>query len=209
MKSADEINQQNIETARMIVDQEGLSVKIPDYEAIGLPKYASELQLTPYEIRQLETMYRRTNGSIKNMTKTAARFGNETFVDACDLAYMKAQSGMSIQSAVIDAIKSVAAQGIRCVEYDSGRVDSIETAIARAVRTGVNQANGEIVMTRVAEMGIPCVYVSEHYGARVTKKNDYTNHSWWQGKVYRVDWSKKKQETCTKMQWKVLKNLAG
>lgn len=38
-------------------------------------------------------------------------------------------------------------------------------------------------------MGVSLVLVSSHLGARVTKTEDYTNHAWWQGKVYHVDWA--------------------
>ena len=101
---------------------------------------------------------------------------------------MKVQSGVSVQKAVVEAIKEVSDRGIEVVDYRLGKSDRIEVAIARAVRTGVNQANADIVLTRCAEMGVSFVKVSSHLGARVTGTNDYTNHSWWQGRVYALNW---------------------
>jgi hypothetical protein len=34
------------------------------------------------------------------------------------------------------------------------------------------------------EMGWDIILVSSHLGARVTDKQDFTNHAWWQGKFY-------------------------
>ncbi len=137
----------------------------------------------------MEQAYKRTVGEVKNYTKTTAYLVQKDYISACNDAYMKAQSGMSINQAIADAIEEVSAKGVSVVVYSSGHVDKIEVAIARAVRTGINQANAEIVLQRCAEMGVNYVKVSEHLGARVTKANDYTNHSWWQGQVYSIDWS--------------------
>lgn len=54
----------------------------------------------------------------------------------------------------------------------------------RAVRTGISQMSAQITDARMEEMGWDIILVSSHLGARVTDKEDYTNHSWWQGKFY-------------------------
>lgn len=193
LKSAAEISKQSLETARMIVDVAGINVDIPDLEKVGIVKSAKDLHMTEYEIRQMEAVYRRTMGDITNMTKTTADMSQQAYIDACDTAYLKVKTGVSLQTAIIEAIRDLGKQGVKVVEYSNRtgtREEKIDVAVARAVRTGVNQANGEIVLTRCAEMGVPAVYVSEHLGARVTKADDYTNHSWWQGQVYSVDWTK-------------------
>lgn len=190
LESADEICRQNLDIAQKIVVIEGLSsVNVPKYEQVGITADAEVLEMTPTEIRKLEDMYKRTNAEIRNFTRTTAGIAYSDYVDACDNAYMKVQhGGVSIQQAVIEAIKEVSAKGIQVIEYDSGRTTRIESAIARAVRTGINQANSDIVLQRCAEMGVGFVKVSAHLGARVTKSNDYTNHAWWQGQVYKIDW---------------------
>lgn len=189
LESAQEIMRQNNDFARQIVQLKGMdSVKVPLLEQVGIVASADELQMTAYEIYMLEEAYKRTNGTIRNLTRTTANRCNIDFVEACDKAYMNAQHGMSIQKAISDAIKDVADKGVSVVSY-GGRQENIEVAIARAVRTGVNQSNADIVLTRNAQMGVSYVKTSSHFGARVTKVDDYTNHSWWQGRVYYVDWS--------------------
>lgn len=175
-----------------VVNQQGVTidVEIPDTKSVGLPKNASELHMSVEEIRKLERAYKATRGTIRNLCKTIPNSCNELYIEACDNAYMKVQSGVSPSKAISEAIEEMAIKGISApVEY-TGRRDRIEVALARAVRTGVNKANSEIVLTRCAELGVGYVKVSAHLGARVTKFDDYTNHSWWQGKVYKLDYNK-------------------
>lgn len=141
--------------------------------------------------KRLEEVYRRTNGDIYNICQTTAPSTQDTFITACDDAFMNIQAGMPLNEAISRAIYEVAEKGVSCVYYNSGRVDKMEVALARAIRTGINQANAQLVLMKCAELGIDYVKVSSHYGARVTKQNDYTNHSWWQGKVYKLNWNDK------------------
>ena len=178
--------------AQEIVELEDIpNVKLPkvsDFERIGIPKKAKNLNLTPKEIRLLEAAYKRTNGEIYNITRTTAQASEKTFINACDSAWWKVTHGVSRDEAIMEAIDEVAEKGITTVHY-ANREEKIEVAIARAVRTGVNQANGDITLTRCAEMGVGYVLVNEHLGARVTKYEDYTNHAYWQGKVYKLNWN--------------------
>lgn len=189
LNSAAEISKANTQFEKDIVKADNLDVKVPDYDVNGIPKTAKDLNLTDHEVRLLEADYRRTNGTVKNLTKTTANAGQTVFIEACDGAMIKIQHGVSPAQAITEAIEEVAAKGVGVVLFGNKRTN-IEVAIARAVRTGVNQANADIVLQRCAELGVSYVKVSEHLGARVTDKNDYTNHSWWQGKVYKIDWDK-------------------
>lgn len=189
LNSAAEISRGNLDVARVITDILGISAQVPELEKIGLQKSAAGLKLTPAEIRLMDAAYRRTNGEIKNLTGTVAYKAEDTFVTACDTAFWKVKHGVSLNTAVIEAIKEVSSKGITVRSGNTGREESIETAIARAVRTGVNQANADICLTRSAEMGVNYVLVSQHYGARVTNTQDYKDHSWWQGQVYKINWS--------------------
>jgi hypothetical protein len=146
-------------------------------------------QLTPKEKRLMERAYNATNGEIQNLTRTTAETWQKEYIDACDEAYWKATHGVSINQAVKDAIDRVATQGSK-IKYPSGHEDTIEVAIARAVRTGVNQAAGDVTLTRCAETGVGHVIVSSHIGARVTPNIEPANHASWQGKVYALDWDK-------------------
>ncbi len=155
--------------------------------ALG-PGVLARSALNPTELEKLDEMYRRTNGDVRNYCRTTAPATEQAFIDACDNAYIKARGGISLNNVILEAIDEVAKQGVTTVSYESGRSDRIEVAIARAVRTGINQANAAIILGKCAEQGINYVKVSEHMGARVTKKDDYTNHAWWQGKVYKLNW---------------------
>lgn len=187
-EAAQEISEESNRFAKKVVESEELKIDVPDFEKVGLPKSAEKLQMTPSEIRILEDAYRRTNATVENFTKTTAKTSQTAFMSACDDAYAKAKRGIPVGQAISEAITELASNGITAVDYISGRTDKVEVAVARAVRTGINQANSEIVLQRCAEMGVNYVKVSEHLGARVTKNDDFTNHSWWQGKVYKLNW---------------------
>lgn len=188
--SAAEISGHNSQIEEQLVKNAQLDVKIPHYTVEGIPITTAALNMTTYEVRALEAAYRRTNGTVQNIAQSIAPSAYKAFTDACDMAIMSVQSGTAPDRAIREAIDEVAKQGITVLQYESGHKDKIDVAIARAVRTGVNQANSEIILTRAAEIGIQYVMVSQHNGARVTKKNDFTNHAWWQGKVYHLDWKK-------------------
>lgn len=189
LQSAAEISGHNTQIEEQLVKNAQLDVRMPNYTVEGIPKTAHNLNMTVYENRVLEAAYRRTNGTVQNIAQSIAPSAYRAFTEACDNAILSVQAGVSPGQAILDAVDTVAKQGITVIQYRSGRTDKIDVAIARAVRTGVNQANSEIILTRCAELGIKYVKVSQHRGARVTNKNDFTNHSWWQGKVYSLDWS--------------------
>ena len=184
-RSAWEINKQNVDISRQIVELENLDINIPAMEFVEYPKSASDLHMTKAEIRLLESAYRRTNREMVNMVNTMPQKAYESYIQACDNAFMRINAGVSYQTAVLDAIKEVSDKGTQ-IEF-RGRTDNIEVAVARAVRTGINQANGDITILGCAEKGISCVKTSSHIGARVTDYDDYTNHSLWQGRVFLLD----------------------
>lgn len=189
-ESANVIAEYNYEFTRMLIENARMNIAMPEYTFENIPKSAKDLHMTKAEILKLENAYKRTMGTVKNITQSTAINGQSIYVQACDDAFMDAQAGKNPDRAVADIIDRVSKAGVTRVQYPSGHVDKSDVAIARAVRTGINQANSEIILTRASEMGIQYVKVSQHLGARVTKHNDYTNHMWWQGKIYSLDWSK-------------------
>ena len=132
---------------------------------------------SPYMIQLMQDTYLQTLGEWKNFTSISERAIHDLFVNACDTAYVQAMSGMiSPRQAVREALETIVDGGVY-VEYPGGRKDTIETATARAVRTGISQASGRIQIARMDEMDVDLVLVSSHLGAR-------PEHAEWQGQVY-------------------------
>ena len=153
------------------------------YQAAGL----SPMPLTqsPALIRLMERNYRATLGEWNNYTRSTAQAAQRLFLNECDLAYNKVMSGaVAYNQAVREAVEAAVIGGVY-VNYPTGHRDTIETATARAVRTGIAQAAGDISIKRMEEMDWDCILVSAHIGARTGDggKNP-GNHLWWQGQFY-------------------------
>ena len=159
------------------------------YEAAGL----SPMPLTqsPQLIRLMERNMNATMGEWQNYTRTTAEAAQRLFINECDNAYHLVSSGaVSYTQAVKEAVDNVVSGGV-IVQYPSGHKDTIETATARAVRTGVAQACADITLARMKEMGCSLVLTSAHIGARTGSGGpDHTNHLYWQAGIYSVDWDK-------------------
>lgn len=162
------------------------------YRAAGLsPK---PLPQSPYLVRLMQRAYEATVGEWINFTRTTADACQQKFVAACDKAYNMVSSGaMGYSQAFEDAIKQLADEGVAVVKYtkidsETGEervhIDTVETATMRCIRTGVSQATAQITDARMDEMNWDIILVSSHFGARLTDKEDFTNHYWWQGKFY-------------------------
>ena len=152
------------------------------YRSVGLdPKPFTQ---SPELIRIAQRNYEATMGEFRNFTRTMALQSQQLFIKECDRAYnLVATGAMSYTEAVKEVINNVVTDGVT-VTYPSGRTDTIETATLRAVRTGISQMSAQITDARMEEMNWDIILVSSHLGARVTDKEDYTNHYWWQGKFY-------------------------
>lgn len=153
------------------------------YEAAGL----SPMPLTqsPQLIRLMERNMNATMGEWQNYTRTTAEAAQRFFINECDNAYHLVSSGaVSYTQAVKEAVDNVVSGGV-IVQYPSGHKDTIETATARAVRTGVAQATGDISIKRMEEMDWDIILVSAHIGARTGDGGQNPgNHLWWQGQFY-------------------------
>lgn len=153
------------------------------YEAAGLSP--TPLTQSPQLIRLMERNMNATMGEWENYTRTTAEAAQRLFINECDNAYHLVSSGaVSYTQAVEWAVNNVVSDGV-IVHYPSGHKDTIETATARAVRTGVAQATGDISINRMEEMDWDIILVSAHIGARTGDggKNP-GNHLWWQGQFY-------------------------
>lgn len=153
------------------------------YQAAGL----SPMPLTqsPALIRLMQRNYDATLGEWKNFTRTTAEAAQRLYINESDLAYNKVLTGAtSYSQAVKEAVENVASGGVY-VDYPSGHRDTIETATARTVRTGIAQATGDISIKRMEEMDWDIILVSAHIGARTGDGGQNPgNHLWWQGQFY-------------------------
>ncbi len=153
------------------------------YEAAGLSP--TPLTQSPQLIRLMERNMDATMGEWENYTRTTAEAAQRLFINECDNAYNLVSSGaVSYTQAVKEAVNNVVSGGV-IVQYPSGHKDTIETATARAVRTGVAQATGDISIKRMEEMDWDIILVSAHIGARTGDGGQNPgNHLWWQGQFY-------------------------
>lgn len=120
---------------------------------------------------------RKTVGDVRNLTRTTASQGQDSFFRACTLANMQVSSGaFTYDFAIKNAIRQVAKEGLK-VQYPTGHVDKLDVAVRRAVLTGVNQSAAELNMMYADEIGADLVEVTAHMGAR-------PSHAVWQGGIY-------------------------
>ena len=119
------------------------------YEAAGLSTVP--LTQSPQLIRLMERNLTATMGEWENYTRTTAESAQRLFINECDNAYHLVSSGaVAYTQAVKEAVNNVVSGGV-IVQYPSGHKDTIETATARAVRTGVAQATGDISIKRMGK----------------------------------------------------------
>lgn len=132
----------------------------------------------------LNAGFKLTQQTFRNLTRTTAQIAGGQFEHALDKAWLKVQSGaFSVDAAVQSAIKELCAQGVGSIKYPSGRVDTLETAVRRAVVTGVNQTCGQLQLERAHEMGCDLMELSAHAGAR-------PEHAEWQGQIVSLSGAK-------------------
>ena len=136
-------------------------------------------------IQLLTDTYKRTNGEIRNFTRTTAQASQQRLIRVLDTAHFKVMSGAtSYTQAVKEAVNEIVTEQTK-VTYPTGHTDTIETAVLRAVRTGVAQASGNMAVQGMVERDWDLVRVSAHIGARYGNGGQNPgNHFWWQGKLY-------------------------
>lgn len=133
----------------------------------------------------LTDCYQRTNNEVYNFTRTTANETQRRFIKLLDSTHMKVMSGaQSYTAAVKEAVNELASTQTEVI-YPSGHKDTIETAVLRAVRTGVAQASGNMTLQGMKERDWDLIRVSAHLGARYGDGGENPgNHYWWQGKLY-------------------------
>lgn len=127
---------------------------------------------------RLNAGLQQTGQAFANLTRSTARGVSGELGQALDRAWMQvATGGMDANTAIRSAVKWLAARGVETVDYDSGRKNTLEAAVRRAVVTGVNQTALKMQDALANEMGCDLVEVTAHSGARPA-------HAAWQGKIY-------------------------
>lgn len=155
---------------------DGLRADRAIYENHGetVPPFSESATL----VNTLNTGYKATQQTMRNLTRTTANTATQQFERALDLAWLQVRSGgMSVDQAITLAVKDLASTGVASVRYPSGRTDTIEAAVRRAVATGVNKTTLQLQDKLAEEMGCDLVEVTAHAGAR-------PSHALWQGKIY-------------------------
>ncbi len=115
---------------------------------------------------------------IGNYTKTTAETVQKAFYREIDKAYLQIITGaQSPQTAIKKAVNEVATQGLEKIAYPTGSHSSLESAVRRAVTTGVNQSVSKLQIARAEELDTDLVEVTSHSGAR-------PEHAVWQGGIY-------------------------
>lgn len=126
----------------------------------------------------LQRGLKNTNGLMRNLTNSAAAAANRQLSDALDLAFLKCISGaFTPQDAIFEAVRKLGQDGLKCVNYESGRTDQLDVAVRRAVVTGIGKTCCDMQLDLAKEMDSELVEVTAHLGAR-------PSHAEWQGQIY-------------------------
>ena len=175
-----------IQEIRLAMEEAGVKALEADdliYSAAGLSTVP--LWESPALVRLMERNMNASLGEWRNYTRTTAEEAQRLYITECDKAYNRVMSGaVAYTQAVKEAVEEVASAGV-AVKYPTGHTDTLETATARAVRTGIAQATGDISLKRMEEMDWDIILVSAHIGARTGDGGQNPgNHLWWQGQFY-------------------------
>ncbi len=135
--------------------------------------------------------YKEVNEIFKLINTKAIEGTKEAYMSVLNQAYTEVSSGIfDYNTSVSKAINKMVDNGITIAQYKqkdgSIRRYGIDSCIRRDVLTAVVQCTNKASDNFINELEAEYVEVSQHLGARVTDANDYTNHSWWQGKVYKL-----------------------
>lgn len=140
--------------------------------------------------RQVEALKVQTSDTFKNFTKTTGFItilenGQYTFLNTknyiysqLDRALLDISSGAFSYDEVLKRItRDLTNRGLCHIEYESGRINRIDTVVRRSVMTGLSQMQGNIADMNAEMLGTEYFEVDWHMGARPT-------HAIWQGKIY-------------------------
>ena len=124
------------------------------YEAKGL-----EYEISREVQTLVDSIYRRTNKELKNMTKSIAFASKEAYINGVDDLYTKVASGsFDYSSAMKSTINTLAEKGIT-LKDSAGRNTTLETAVKRNLMTSLTQTANDIAKQVGDEIGANCVVI--------------------------------------------------
>ena len=147
------------------------------------------------DAQDIEAIRRQTADALRNITRSMGFLvdGGRTMLEpagayqwALDQAALRVQSGAaSYNQAIADAVRQLADSGLKTVGYESGRTDSVDVAVRRAVMSGVNALNQRYREQSMDYLGTNLIEVTAHLGARnIPGPLGFEAHTEWQGKVF-------------------------
>lgn len=143
------------------------------------------LALSERMVKILQDAYTRTQGEAHNFTRTTASASQKRLFKVLDEAHFKVISGAQPYTGAVQEAVDELVQHQTYVVYPTGHRDTIETAVLRAVRTGISQATGDMTMQGMIDHDWDIIRTSAHLGARYGDGGQNPgNHFWWQGKLY-------------------------
>ena len=167
------------------------------YEAKGL-----EYEISREVQTLVDSIYRRTNKDLKNMTKSIAFASKEAYINGVDDLYTKVASGsFDYSSAMKSTINELAEKGIT-LKDSAGRNTSLETAVKRNLMTSLTQTANDIAKQVGDEIGANCVVIGHTPYCRPThrvidgvvmsldkfKKYEHLTHDAWCYHIVNYDW---------------------
>ena len=161
---------------------------------------------TLLSIEDTYAIYEQTRQTFRNITQSMAFLVDNgrtllaparAYQSCLDKAILKIEAGAtSYNESIKDAVRELADSGLKVVNYESGHIDAVDTAVRRAVLTGVNQLNQKYREQSMDYLGTDLVEVTAHLGARnIPGPLGFEAHSEWQGKVYK--WNKQQSLNLT------------
>jgi len=137
---------------------------------------AAPRSMSDSALQILNAGYIKCAGNLRNLTLTTAVTSQQTFIQACNLAYMQTTSGlMDYQTAIRRAVQSAAASGSH-VLYPSGHRDRLDVAVRRAVLTGFGQTARQIALQNAQDLECDLMEITAHSDSR-------PSHAEWQGQI--------------------------
>lgn len=156
----------------------------PIYENRGVP--LTDIRNNSGLLQILNEAYQRTNGELKNYTRTTLTNSRKQIYDSLDKAYMAVVTGTRSYSEVIRETVEDLSKDSTTVTYPSGHKDKIDVAVRRAVLTGINQGAAMISLENALQNGYEYLIIDAHIGARVNDNDKIANHAGWQGKIFKI-----------------------